>query len=713
MVYFDDNDDPEELMERDSIKKTHLTEWFTANRNLEGAKNVSYQDFPQAFTWNKKTKKWNTRRQCDVIGRMYFVHPSAGERFYLRMLLTTVKGPESWEHLRTFDGGVHPNYKEACLAHSLLEDDGEWKQCLQEAGNMLTGHQLRNLFAIILIWCKPLRPHTLWEHYKVKMCDDLHHRLIAQGRLHPTEEDVFDYGLHLLENILIKSGKRLLNFDPMPIPQQQWEVLEGNFLLQEQLDYDPEEMRRRTDLWYPQANDEQRATFDKVMDSVNNNEGKMFFLHSAGGCGKTYLCNAIAAAVRADSKVALCVASSAIAALLLHGGRTAHSRLKIPIPIDEASNCNIAMNSDVHAVLKETKVIIWDEAPMQHRHGPEAIDRTIHDLFQNDKPTFGGITMLFVGDFRQTLPVVPRGSRAQIVNASLRRSMLWRDIEVCHLTKNMRLDRTPESEAFAEWLLKVGSGSNLTPEKTIELFPEMRLPQNDIQGLVNAIYPDIDQGNKPDAYFLERTILSSKNDTVNRINQMVLDRFPGEETVVISADKVNGHNSDTYPTEFLNSLTISGFPLAHLPLKPGCPLMLLRNIDPINGLCNGTRMVLLEIRPRVLKCRILGGDHAGKEVFIPRITLDPSEDNLPIDITRRQFPVRLAFAMTINKSQGQSIMNVGIDLRTPVFAHGQLYVALSRCTSKDRIKVLFPELSDTTHTTNIVYPEVIAGLINH
>ena len=321
--------------------------------------------------------------------------------------------------------------------------------------------------------------------------------------------------------------------------------------------------------------------------------------------------------------------------------------------------------------------------------------------------------MLLVGDFRQTLPVVPRGSRAQIVNASLRRSKLWRDVEVCHLTQNMRLDRTPESEAFAEWLLKVGSGSNLTPEKTIELFPEMRLPQNDIQSLVNAIYPDINQGNKPDAFFLERTILSSKNDTVDQINQMILDRFPGEQTVVISADKVIGHESDAYPTEFLNSLIISGFPLAHLALKPGCPLMLLRNIDPINGLCNGTRMVLLEIRPRVLKCRILGGDHAGKEVFIPRITLDPSEDNLPINITRRQFPVRLAFAMTINKSQGQSIMNVGIDLRTPVFAHGQLYVALSRCTSKDRIKVLFPELSDTTHTTNIVYPEVIAGLINH
>src|ERR1700692_1994557 len=139
--------------------------------------------------------------------------------------------------------------------------------------------------------------------------------------------------------------------------------------------------------------------------------------------------------------------------------------------------------------------------------------------------------------------------------------------------------------------------------------------------------------------------------------------------------------------------------------------MLLCNLDPSNGLCNGTRMVLLDIRPMVLRCRILGGDHAGKVVFIPRITLDPSE-GLPFDLTRRQFPVRLCFVMTINKAQGQSIINVGIDIRNPVFSHGQLYVALSRCTSSDRIKVVFPEDSDTTSTSNIVYTEVLAGLIN-
>jgi hypothetical protein len=198
----------------------------------------------------------------------------------------------------------------------------------------------------------------------------------------------------------------------------------------------------------------------------------------------------------------------------------------------------------MHGVLKETKLIIWDEAPMQHRYGPEAVDRTIRDLLKppdvliEDVSPFGGITVLFVGDFRQTLPVVPRGSRAQIVNASLRRSRLWQHIKVLHLTKNMRLEQTPQSIQFAEWLLTVGAGSDLTPDKTIQLPNNMRLPQNNVNSLVNAIYPDIDQPGREDKFFLEHTILSATNDKVDHLNQLILDSFPGEQSIHMSADTV-------------------------------------------------------------------------------------------------------------------------------------------------------------------------------
>ena len=326
---------------------------------------------------------------------------------------------------------LYPTFKAACVAHGLLEDDGEWKKCLEEAGDMQTGQQLHSLFVTILLHCHTSLPHVLWNQFRVKICDDLSCRLTAQGHLDPTEQDVFDYGLHLIQHVLMQSGKNLRHYPDMTLPQQNWDDFVPNPLLQEQLTFDQEEMSNRVNQNYPHFNLEQKLAFEKNFDSAKNNKGKISFLHSAGGCGKTHVSNTIAVAICADGDVALCVASSVIAALLLQAGQTAHSHFKIPIPIDDSSTCNIKRDDNLHEVLKFTKLIIWGEAPMQHRYGPEALDCTLRDLFRmdgqdiNQVPLLGGITFMFVGDFRQTLPVVPRGSRAQIVNASLLKSRIY------------------------------------------------------------------------------------------------------------------------------------------------------------------------------------------------------------------------------------------------------------------------------------------------
>ena len=202
---------------------------------------------------------------------------------------------------------------------------------------------------------------------------------------------------------------------------------------------------------------------------------------------------------------------------------------------------------------------------------------------------------------------------------------------------------------------------------------------------------------------------------IEEINSDVLHRFSGQERILQSADSVNsddGIAEGLYPMEYLNSLRASSLPLAKLALKIGVPVMLLRNLDSTKGLCNGTRMIVTHINTRVLRCRIISGDakFSGSTVFIPRINLDASEEELPIALRRRQFPVWLAFAMTINKSQGQSVKQVGLDLWSPVFAHGQLYVALSRCTSGNRIKVILTPENTSRTTANIVYQEVLNGL---
>jgi len=148
-----------------------------------------------------------------------------------------------------------------------------------------------------------------------------------------------------------------------------------------------------------------------------------------------------------------------------------------------------------------------------------------------------------------------------------------------------------------------------------------------------------------------------------------------------------------YPAEFLQQLNAGGLPPALLCLKVGSPVILLRNLDPGEGLCNRIRMVVLNVRRKVLQCRIISKDRRFKDkvVLIPRIRLLPNAETLPVPLKRLQFPVRLAFAMTINKSQGQSVEHVGINLQTSVFSHGQLYVAFSRCTSPLNISVLLPE----------------------
>ena len=174
---------------------------------------------------------------------MYYAHPSSGERFYLHLLLIAVEGATSYRHLHTVL--VNSQHKEcvtfceACLKLGLLENDNEWIQCLEEAGEMATSWQLHNLFVTILCENAPSDPLTLWIQFCVKICDDLHHAL-HNNNIHcdPTEEHVFDYGLYLINHRLCTTNKSLADWPTMPQPQGNWDALIGNQLIAEQHNYD-------------------------------------------------------------------------------------------------------------------------------------------------------------------------------------------------------------------------------------------------------------------------------------------------------------------------------------------------------------------------------------------------------------------------------------------------------------------------------------------
>ncbi len=178
--------------------------------------------------------------------------------------------------------------------------------------------------------------------------------------------------------------------------------------------------------------------YDSVLQAVEEKQGGVFFVNGCAGVGKTFLYRVILARVRSQRKIALAVAGSGIAALLLDGGRTAHSRFRIPVNCEVESACFIRTNSALAELLRETSAIIWDEAPTCHRFTIEVLDRTLQDVMKSDQP-FGGIVVVLGGDFRQTLPVIPKGKREDIAGVTLPRSHLWLHVTFTNLTDNMRL----------------------------------------------------------------------------------------------------------------------------------------------------------------------------------------------------------------------------------------------------------------------------------
>ncbi|KAL3849587.1 hypothetical protein ACJIZ3_011469 [Penstemon smallii] len=187
--------------------------------------------------------------------------------------------------------------------------------------------------------------------------------------------------------------------------------------------------------------------------------------------------------------------------------------------------------------------------------------------------------------------------------------------------------------------------------------------------------------------------------------------FPGEVKEYLSFNRAIDSSQQAEYEDFLNGVCASRLPPHLLRLKYNCPIMLLRNLNPIQGLCNGTRLICKELADNFIGAEIATGDFKGTYVFIPRIPIESSDRiNCPIPFKRMQFPVRPCFAMTINKSQGQTLEFVGIYLKEPVFSHGQLYVALSRAKSGAGVKILIhPDSKSilcTDYTKNIVYGEV-------
>ena len=326
---------------------------------------------------------------------------------------------------------------------------------------------------------------------------------------------------------------------------------------------------------------------------------------------------------------------------------------------------------------------------MAHRHIFEAFERMLRDLAvdgNRDIP-FGGKVVVFGGDFRQCLPIVVHGGRADQVTASLTYSPLWKHVRMMTLTINMRIAAagSRSGQEFGKWLMRTGNGTEQTyGDDYVALPEELHFVSTDDE-LIEAIYPGLgarefnaETTTEIIRYFNGRTILSPYNEEVDAINEVALQRFcrrSPDRAAYISTDwfvEDEACNMPQVPTEFLNKVSVAGLPEHVLHLAEGCPIILLRNLNHAAGLCNGTRLIISDLKKDVIIAQHANGELLGDTVYIPRIDLTPENTELSFKFTRRQFPVRLAFAMTINKAQGQTFDRVGLDLDRYPFGHGQL-----------------------------------------
>ncbi|XP_031127554.1 uncharacterized protein LOC116029648 [Ipomoea triloba] len=484
------------IVSREDSSRTMLTEFFAMNLSSDFARtlNLLYVEFPCHFVWCKSSKSWKPRKQLTVIGRLVAVNPTEGERYYLRLLLMNVRAPTSFDCLRTVNGKITSSFREAAEKLGLLAGDFVVEESLNEAVLFQMPLSLRSFFATLLIFCDISNPISLWMKYKTHMCQDF-----LKTGLH-TNAEAESLVLKMIANIVQEMGKKTKDY--------------CLFDLLESYDF----AGRLTNEILHEKN-------------LTVSEADLLAIHQL------------------NRLIALATATSGIAASILPGGRTAHSRFKLPLDGNDKYVCNIGKHTADASLLRHSKLILWDEASMAHRNIVESLDTKLKDIM-DCQDLFGGKVIVFGGDFRQTLPVVRHGKKEDFIAASL------------------------ADPTFASYLMKIGNGTEpAIYQNKINVpsqFPVKKCGSKSLlDALFDAVYPDLHYFFNDPYPLMDRAILTTKNEFVDEINMLLLEKFPSEKKSYISYDEPLD-SKYLHCQDYLHTLSPPGLPPHTLSLKKNC-----------------------------------------------------------------------------------------------------------------------------------------------
>ncbi|XP_031119008.1 uncharacterized protein LOC116022421 [Ipomoea triloba] len=384
-VIFEDDDRIDNVLNRPTVNQSMFTAWFEANKKFGSAKELSYIDMPTKFVWKKDIREWHPRQRGFSIGRIFYVPPGSGEIYYLRCLLNAVRGPTNFEDIKSYKGVIYPTFREACYARGLLDDDKEYIDAINEASQWSTTQSMRKLFVILLTSNLVNCPKNVWNVVWHHLAEDVQfnkRKVLQQEDLCLSDDEKKNLALIEIERLLQLYNKTLNDYPHMPIPNYDHAMRCDNRLLWDELDYDRDALLKDSQTMERQLTDEQKVVYETVLNDVDQQNGGLYFVYGYGGTGKTFVWRALSVKIRSRGDIVINVASNGIASLLLPRGRTAHSRFAIPIAVTEDSTCNITQGSNLAELIIQCKLIIWDEAPMMHKHCFEALDRTLRDLLR-------------------------------------------------------------------------------------------------------------------------------------------------------------------------------------------------------------------------------------------------------------------------------------------------------------------------------------------